>query len=75
MADNLAQLYGTYAATVDAHYAKTPLEGLSKMADTVSSAAGCPDNRCTNYTAKDIQAAVKDTQLVIICVGTGDYRK
>ncbi|XP_045198055.2 uncharacterized protein LOC123552449 [Mercenaria mercenaria] len=71
MADNLEQIYGDYAADVDPKYAKTPLQGLRGMADTVKYAAGCPDNRCTNYTAGDIKKAVNDVQFVVICVGTG----
>jgi hypothetical protein len=71
MADNLEQLYGDYAADVDAQYSKTPLQGLSYMADKVNYAAGCSDNRCTNYSAESIKHAVQNVQLVVICVGTG----
>ncbi|XP_060568312.1 uncharacterized protein LOC132726918 isoform X1 [Ruditapes philippinarum] len=71
MADNLEQLYGDYAADVDAKYSKTPLQGLSYMADKVNYAAGCSDNRCTNYSAESIKNAVQNVQLVVICVGTG----
>lgn len=71
MADNLDQLYGSYSADPDANYARTPRQGLHSMADIVNYAAGCVDNRCDNYTASDVTAAVKDVQFVIICVGTG----
>ena len=72
MSDNLEQLYGDYTADVDAKFASTPRVGLSKMADTTNWAAGCPDNKCTNYSKTDIVKAVTDVQLVVICVGTGE---
>ncbi|KAL4221807.1 hypothetical protein ACF0H5_020061 [Mactra antiquata] len=72
MADNLDQLYGTYAADIDPKYASTPLKGLSRMSDTVNYVSGClDDNKCQNYSSNDIKKAVTDTQLVIVCVGTG----
>ena len=71
MANNVNQLYGNYAADVDSRYVKTPYEGLKMMATTVNYAAGCPDNKCKNYTASDVTKAIKGTQLVVICVGTG----
>ena len=71
MADNLDQLYGSYAADVDTQYATTPLHSLHKMAHRVNYAPGCSDNRCTNYSSVDVQKAVQGAQLVVICVGTG----
>lgn len=74
MADNLNQLYGTYAADVDPKYASTPLKGLSGMADTVNYAQGCLDgNTCRNYSSSDVKKAVLNTEIVIICVGTGKF--
>ncbi|WAR07415.1 BXL2-like protein [Mya arenaria] len=71
MADNLVQQYGSYAADVSAKYARSPLAGLRPLADTVNFAAGCNDNKCANYSAPDVQKAVKGAQLVVICLGTG----
>lgn len=71
MADNLEQLYGDYAADTDSKYAQTPLQGLKGMSDVVNYAAGCSDNRCTNYSSDSVISALQDAQLVIICVGTG----
>ncbi|XP_052812007.1 uncharacterized protein LOC128239425 [Mya arenaria] len=71
MADNLVQQYGSYAADVSAKYARSPLAGLRPMADTVNFAAGCNDNKCANYSAPDVQKAMKGAQLVVICLGTG----
>ena len=71
MANNVNQLYGDYAADVDSRYVKTPYEGLKMMATTVNYAAGCPDNKCVNYTSSDITKAIQGTQLVVVCVGTG----
>lgn len=72
MANNVEQLYGTYAADVDTKFVKTPYEGLKDLADTVNYAAGCPDNECVNYTSSEVVKAVQGTQLVVICVGTGN---
>ena len=72
MADNLGQLYGDYAPDIDTRFTKTPLEGLSAMSDSVAYAAGCHDNKCENYSSSDVKTAVKDAQLVVICVGTGE---
>ncbi|KAK3600409.1 hypothetical protein CHS0354_026642 [Potamilus streckersoni] len=72
MADNLEQLFGDYHAQIDPWFSTTPLEGLSKLADKVIYAAGCNDNRCKEYSSGDIQNAVRGTQLVIVCLGTGD---
>lgn len=71
MADNLQQLYGTYAADIDLLFAQTPLQGLKGLSDNWNYAAGCKDNKCTDYSGNEIKQAVRDTQLVIICVGTG----
>lgn len=71
MADNLEQLYGDYAADADSQFAKTPLQGLSSMSDVTSFAAGCADNKCTNYSADSVIKALDDAQLIVICVGTG----
>ncbi|KAK3600408.1 hypothetical protein CHS0354_026641 [Potamilus streckersoni] len=72
MADNLEQLFGDYHAKIDPRYSMTPLQGLSNLAAKVNYTAGCKDNRCTNYSVSDIQNAVRGTQLVIVCLGTGD---
>lgn len=71
MADNLEQLYGDYAAEINTTFAKTPLQGLKAMADTVNYAAGCSDNKCETYNSDEVAMAIEGSQLVIVCVGTG----
>ena len=72
MADNLNQIYGDYAADIDSKFAKTPREGLKPMSDVVNYAAGCKDTKCVNYIASDVTKAIQGTQLLVICVGTGN---
>ena len=74
MADNIPQLFGDYSVDIpsNAKYTKTPLMGLQGMADYVGYAAGCMDNKCTNYTDVDMKLAIFGSQLTIICVGTGN---
>ncbi|KAK3600407.1 hypothetical protein CHS0354_026640 [Potamilus streckersoni] len=71
MADNLVQLFGNYNPDPDPKYSMTPLQGLQKLASQVNYAAGCSDNRCTNYSTDDIKKAVQGTQLAIVCLGIG----
>ncbi|XP_052242270.1 uncharacterized protein LOC127852358 isoform X2 [Dreissena polymorpha] len=71
MADNLGELYGSYAADPDPTYGTTPRQGLKPMSDVLNFASGCSDTKCTNYSSSDIQGAVQNTQLVVICIGTG----
>ncbi len=48
-----------------------PLEGLTKLASTYSYAAGCTDNTCTHYNSSVLKVAVAHTDIVIVCLGTG----
>lgn len=71
MANNTVQMYGDYSPSIDPKYAVTPLVGLSALAEQSNYAAGCTDNKCTDYNENEIKKAVKDTQLIIVCLGTG----
>ncbi|GAB1598992.1 probable beta-D-xylosidase 6 [Argonauta hians] len=71
MANNTNQLFGDYTATIDPKYTTTPLEGLQSLAETVNYAAGCTDNKCNSYNAAEVEHAISDSQLVIVCLGTG----
>ena len=71
MADNIPQLYGDYAADVDPKTVKTPYTALMSLAESSGYAAGCKDNRCTDYHPEDIKLATLGSNLTIICIGTG----
>ncbi len=71
MADNLEQLYGDYGSLVVHKYAKTPLHTLRNLASSHRYAAGCSDTKCTNYDSSAIKAAVAHSDIVIVCLGTG----
>ena len=34
-------------------------------------ASGCDDTKCANYNWEDVEKAVRDANLVIVCLGTG----
>ena len=72
MADNVNMLYGDYAPTIMLQTVTTPLAGLKQLSSDVNYAAGCKKTPCNNYNPDEIKVAVKDTQLVIVCLGTGN---
>jgi hypothetical protein len=72
MANNSQELFGDYTPNSNPIYIVTPLEGLGKLAGNVTYAPGCNDgNKCSNYSANDIQNAVKDVTVIFVCLGTG----
>ena len=72
MANNSNQLFGLYSADSDPKFTVTPLKGLSKLANNVTYTPGCKDgNKCSNYSPDDVQNAVKDVNVVFVCLGTG----
>ena len=71
MADNVNQLYGDYSPDVVPGMTVTPRQGFSKLSDSVSYAAGCDSPDCTSYDSSAIQKATVNTQLLIVCLGTG----
>lgn len=73
MADNKYQQIGSYAPDVMPIFTTTPLQGLSKLSKTVKFAAGCSDNACTTYNRSEIQKAVNSTDIIFVCLGTGEW--
>ena len=71
MSNNLDQLFGTYSPTPQAQYSSTPLEGLKMLADNVQWAAGCDDNRCSQYQSQPVKQAASSSDIVFVCLGTG----
>ena len=72
MANNSNQLFGLYSADSDPKFTVTPLMGLSNLANNVTYTPGCKDgNKCSNYSPDDVQNAVKDANVVFVCLGTG----
>ena len=72
MADNVEQLYGDYAPTVEPQFAKTPLQGLKTIANQVMFGSGCNDNKCTSYNKSNVTSAVESADMVVVCLGTGN---
>lgn len=71
MADNVNMLYGDYAPTIMPGTVVTPLEGLRQLSSNVNYGAGCNKTHCDTYNPDEVKNAVADTQLVIVCLGTG----
>lgn len=72
MANNPGQLFGDYSPNTDPKFIVTPLDGIRKLAGEVTYAPGCNDgNKCSNYSSDDVQKAVKEATVIIVCLGTG----
>ncbi|KAJ8314665.1 hypothetical protein KUTeg_006815 [Tegillarca granosa] len=71
MANNTEQLFGNYSPDIDPRFSTTPLDGLRQFATNTKYGAGCQDNKCTNYKADDIKTAVTATDVIFVCLGTG----
>ena len=74
MADNTDGIFGGYAPDPDPQYVVTPRKGLAGLGKVVGYAAGCKDSdtHCGDYDGMSIKMAAKDSQLVIVCLGTGE---
>ena len=72
MANNPEQLFGDYAASYNSSVTRTPSEGLTDIAGRVLYAAGCTDNRCLYYNKSSISAAVSNSDMIVVCLGTGN---
>ena len=73
LANNVYGMYGGYAPTPDPRYVVTPYQGLKGMSGNTTFAAGCKnsDPKCKDYDASEVKEAVADSDLVILCLGTG----
>ncbi|XP_071113488.1 uncharacterized protein [Haliotis cracherodii] len=71
MANNPYQQFGDYAPAMNREYTTTPLQGLQYLWSTVRYAAGCTDNKCTQYNSHQVRIAVTASDLIFVCLGTG----
>ncbi|XP_071112529.1 uncharacterized protein [Haliotis cracherodii] len=71
MANNTYQLFGDYAPTMNPEYTTNPLQGIQYLWSTVRYAAGCTDNKCTQYYSHEVRTAVTASDLIFVCLGTG----
>ncbi|KAK6168489.1 hypothetical protein SNE40_021010 [Patella caerulea] len=72
MADNKIQIFGDYGPNTDSKFIKTPLDTLKVLGTDFSYAAGCVDSTpCLKYDNQSIADAVKDSKMVIACLGLG----
>ncbi|XP_050392508.2 uncharacterized protein LOC126811077 [Patella vulgata] len=72
LANNPYSQFGDYTPTIDLHYTTTPLE-FSTIAKITQYAPGCiGDNRCLSYDKSEIVNAVKNADIVLVCLGLGN---
>lgn len=76
MADNVDGIFGGYAPNPDPQYILTPKAGLKRLGRTLGFAEGCKnsDPKCVDYDAASLKEAVRGSQLVIVCLGTGQWK-
>ena len=65
------QLFGDYSSNILPQYTSTVYQGLSNLADTTALGVGCSEPTCTSYNRSDVEAAVTGSDLVVVCLGTG----
>jgi hypothetical protein len=65
------QLFGDYASDILPQYTRTVYGGLYSLAHTPVLAAGCSQPACMTYNSSDVEAAATGSDLVIVCLGTG----
>ncbi|XP_064618402.1 uncharacterized protein LOC135482379 [Liolophura sinensis] len=71
MANNRNQQFGDYTPDVDARFTSTPFTSLKTLADIGSLGQGCSDNRCTQYNQGEVLDSMKNSEIVVVCLGTG----
>jgi beta-glucosidase len=74
MANNVEGMFGGYAPEPDPQYVTTPYDSLKSLAQETRLGYGCAksDPRCMDYNVTEIGQAVNGTDLVFVCLGTGD---
>ncbi|XP_064596531.1 xylan 1,4-beta-xylosidase-like [Liolophura sinensis] len=71
MSDNPSQLFGDYAPNNPPGYTITPFHGLQSIWPTISMASGCSATACTDYNSGDVEKAINGSNIVFVCLGTG----
>ncbi|ESP01987.1 hypothetical protein LOTGIDRAFT_157123 [Lottia gigantea] len=73
LANNSRAQISNYSPLVDPKYTSTPLSGLVKLGKEITFGAGCVDGTsCRQYEGNIIINAVRDADLVFVCLGLGD---
>ncbi|XP_052811525.1 uncharacterized protein LOC128239100 [Mya arenaria] len=71
-ADNPVQQTGNYAPGLDPLYTSTVKSGLKGLGKNVVVETGCKDSTlCLHYEGQKVQDAVRNADLVVVCLGTG----
>ena len=73
LADSPADIYGDYAPHVNKQFLQTPYSSLKTLGKQSSFATGCDNAHCGNYDWLSVKHTVQDSDLVIICLGTGVF--
>lgn len=70
-ANNPGQQIGNYAPELDLNYTTTPSSELSALGDKSTVVAGCEEPHCVDYDSTNVIAAVKNSDITFVCLGTG----
>ncbi|XP_050390815.2 beta-xylosidase [Patella vulgata] len=71
--DNIHDQSGGYSPNVMGKYSSSIKDGLSALAKTVNTVNGCKDDtHCNQYDQGGIQNAVKNADVVFVCLGLGN---
>ncbi|XP_064596521.1 uncharacterized protein LOC135463130 [Liolophura sinensis] len=71
MSNNASQLFGDYPPNSPHDYIVTPYVGLKSIWPTLSMTNGCSVTECTDYNSGDVEKAVYGSNIVFVCLGTG----
>jgi hypothetical protein len=70
-ANNTEDIFGDYSSIMMPEYTRTVYEGLHGLGSDAVLASGCSTSQCTDYNQTDVQTAVRGSELVVVCLGTG----
>ena len=72
-ANDPVQQGGSYGPEVTSAFTSTVATGLRSLGHSVTMATGCDDPHCVHYNASSVRDAVRDADLVVVCLGTGGW--
>ncbi len=71
VAQNPTQMFGDYTANLNKKITRTPMEGLSTIAEKVIYKAGCNDTKCPDYDKSSVMTTAQNSDVIVVCLGTG----
>ncbi|KAH3736107.1 hypothetical protein DPMN_042668, partial [Dreissena polymorpha] len=69
--DNAEQQLGNYGPGINPAFTSTVKSGLAGLGRRVITESGCTNTLCLHYNSTKVKEAVRDADLVVVCLGTG----